>query len=157
MKKLLIASATILTVAGTISYGLTKPSSIKADEQPPIVTQVNRHEEQLANHEARITNTENDVSDIQKSTGTQPSSNRTPVPPVTTQPTSQPTTQTGTSAVAVTNSSIELGGEHDGYCALTYSDGTKGYTKATITIVDKGNGQFGSTNNCGDFIGNTKD
>ena len=61
--------------------------------------QVQKQGEELDNHEARITNTENDVKDIQQNTGTAPSTNRQTVPSVST-PAATPSTASPSPAPA---------------------------------------------------------
>lgn len=160
MRKLLIGSGIIISVATATSFALTQPVTTGADDVPPLVQTVQRHDEQLANHEARITNTENDVKDLQGNTNTPPSTQRVEVPivvtekaPVVSEPQAEPTPA---EPVKVTNSTLQYGGEFNGYCAVTYSDGSKGNIKATITITDHGDGQKSSSDNCADFIGQPK-
>lgn len=58
--------------------------------------QVQNQDDQLKNHEARISNTENDVKDLQQNTSTAPSASRTAVPAVS----SPPSTTTSGGAAA---------------------------------------------------------
>ena len=118
-KQLIIASIlTTLAVAGTAIA--LQPDNIKADAEPPIVTEVNRQGEQLENHEARITNAENDVEAIQQATSVAPSPNRVSVPaapkpaPETPQPT--PVTVVSFEVVVVDVNRTD--------CKINYSDGT---------------------------------
>lgn len=163
MKKLLIASATLLTITGTMSYMANKPTA-KADDVPPIVQEVTRHKEELDNHEARISNVESDVKDLQKNTSTAPSSTKQSVPQVTTQsvPTEQlaaQPTQTSQEVKVVSSSfTIDVQGNH--YCSLVYSDGSTGQAPengTTKTYTDE-NGQTHTSydDHCRDYIGQTK-
>lgn len=69
--------------------------------------QVQKQGEELDNHEARITNTENDVNDLQQKTGTAPSQNRQTVPSVTT-PAPAPSTATPAPAPAPTPTVVNV-------------------------------------------------
>lgn len=82
----------------------------------------------LENHEARISNTEKDVTDLQANTNTPPSSDRVEVPPppaVVVQQTEQATQIPEPEPVVVTAYEvINIEGSEDQDCKLTYSDGT---------------------------------
>lgn len=158
-KKLLIGGAIVALSAGGVTAALNTPQSSGADTSP-LVEQVQHNTDELANHEARISNTENDVKDLQDKTGTPPSTTRVEVPTVSTPaPTasvSETTTAPATPApVVVKESNINVGGQYDGYCTLIYSDGTSTHVKATLTTIV--NGAFSSVrDNCASFIGQTK-
>lgn len=158
MKKLLIGSAVILSIAGTIAYTANKPIAATGDDLPPLVKTVQRHDEELANHEARITNTESDVKDLQSNTATPPSNTRTEVPQVTTQPVdyTSPTPEPKPQPVTVTSTGYysDIHGSH--YCILNYSDGTQGQAPDHPTTHTNPDGSVSSNPHCDDYIGQTK-
>lgn len=95
MKKLLIISSTILTIASGTSYAITRPSEIGADEKPPLVLQVENHEERITDLEEKTDETQTqvnqnsqDIGALQSGTNIEPTQ---PVPEVKT-PTKKPTT-----------------------------------------------------------------
>jgi hypothetical protein len=59
-----------------VAHGEWDPTSL--------ITQTQHNSEQLANHEARISNNENDIKALQSATNTAPAANPTPVPTVIT-------------------------------------------------------------------------
>lgn len=155
-KKLITGGVVIALAAGGVTAALNSPQTTGADTSP-VTTQLQQHSDELANHEARITNTENDVKDLQDKTSTPPSSTRVEVPvyipaPAVTQ--SSPSV-TAPAPVTVTGSGLMIGGQYDGYCILTYSDGSKDYVKATLTTTTSGNSSS-SVDNCNTFIGQNK-
>lgn len=69
MKRLIIVSSVLLTVAGATSYVLAQPSQpVDAGEKPPIVVTVENHEKRLGDVESRTddieTRTNQNTSDI---------------------------------------------------------------------------------------------
>ncbi len=118
-------------VSGLIIGGVTMTKG-QADNVPPIVQEVTHQGEVLENHEARITNTENDVKDLQTNTQTAPSPTRVVVNEVTTPPASQPLytepvtqpTPEPAPPVVVTSYRKIVVDEYQTDCELTYSDGT---------------------------------
>jgi hypothetical protein len=87
----------------------------------------NDHQESvLDNHEARITNTESDVKNLQANTNTEPSVVRVEVPVVTTEPvpTPEPPAPEPEPITVVSWEKIPVEGTEDIYCKYTYSDGT---------------------------------
>lgn len=93
MKKLLIISSTILTIASGTSYALTKPAELGAEEKSPLVLQVENHEERITDLEDKTDKTQTqtnqnsqDIGALQNGTGIAPTE---PVEPVKT-PTKQP-------------------------------------------------------------------
>jgi len=159
-KKLLVGGVIVALAAGGVTAALNQPQSTGADTSP-LTQEVDRQGQELSNHEARITNNESDIKNLQNNTGTAPSANRESVPYVssTTQTlVSAPNTPTVSPASApavVTKSNLLIGGQYDGYCQLTYSDGSQSYSKATLTTT--GNGNSGNTeDNCASFIGQQK-
>jgi hypothetical protein len=95
MKKLIIISSTILTIASGTSYALTRPAEIGADEKPPIVLQVENHEERIVDLEDKTDKTKTqvnqnsqDIGALQSGTNIEPTET---VPEVKT-PTKKPTT-----------------------------------------------------------------
>lgn len=115
MKKLLLTSAVLIATASGIAYSATRP--ISADSDLPLVVQ--HQQQQLDNHEARITNVEGDVKDLQSNTNTKPSSDKVTVPSVSPAPAATP------EQPKVTITAWELVPEgNNERCNLTYSDGT---------------------------------
>lgn len=104
---------------------MVKPDKASTTETTPLVQQVERQEEVLDNHEARITNVESDVSDLQTNTGTAPSIQRVEVPVVTTEPVQslEPVAEPEPVTV-VSYRQIPVEGTEDTDCEYTYSDGT---------------------------------
>lgn len=163
-KKLMIGGAVVVLAAGGVTAALNQPSSAGADDSP-LVQQVQHNTDELANHDARITNTENDVKDLQDKTGTPPSTTRVYVPVVSSssQPVDQGSTSSGGTTqpapqqtpVTVASSSINFGGQYDGYCTLTYTDGSRAYVQATMTTTQNGNSQS-AQDNCQSFVGQAK-
>lgn len=119
-KTAIITFVTILALAGGV-FALNNPQPTKAVDSP-LVTQVDNQGKQLANHEARISNTENDVKDLQTNTNTAPSSNRTAVPDAAPQPTPQ-TPVLPPAPITVSAFEIIPSGPNSD-CKLTYTDGT---------------------------------
>lgn len=132
-----------------------------ASDVPPIVQEVQHQGEVLNNHEDRITNNENDIKELQNSTGTQPSASNTVVRTVTTPSPQEPLTAPATSEpsptspINVVKSTFNAGGSWNNYCTLVYSDGSESHVQATLTQIDNGQ-QHHSQDNCSDFIGNPK-
>lgn len=121
-KNILIVSSALVLAVGGATFALSRPTTTGADTSP-LVQQVQHDSDRIDNHEARITNTENDVKDLQNKTDTSPSVIRVPVPVVTstspTQALSAPApAQVTVSAVA----QVKNGNDTD--CKLTYTDGT---------------------------------
>lgn len=113
MKKLLLTSAVLIATASGIAYSATRP--ISADSDLPL--KVQHQQQELDNHEARITNVENDVKGLQTNTGTPASSDKQEVPVVSPAPTpDQP-------KVVITAYELAPEGENE-RCNLVYSDGT---------------------------------
>lgn len=130
MKKLLIASATVLSIASVATFGVSRQGV--AEDVSPIVVQVQKHETQLQNHEDRITNVEKDVSVLQDNTQTPPSNTKVvvrevlaPQPDVAQPVTSQPEVVVAPAPVTVVSyEKIPLEGTENTDCRVTYSDGT---------------------------------
>ena len=78
----LITAAVVIALAGGIALAAS-PEPSKATDSP-VATKLNEHDDKLANHEARITNVENDVKVVQDKTATAPSDKRVDVPAVPT-------------------------------------------------------------------------
>lgn len=124
MKKTLIYStgAILLTSISSAILSSAQPS-VAQDNTPQILM---HHQEQLDNHEARITNAESDITGLQQNTNTQPSSDRQPIPVVSPAP-AEPTTdpQPEPEPVVVTSyRQIPVENSEDVDCELSYSDGT---------------------------------
>ncbi len=125
-----------LTAVSFIPRGANGEFDLTALQQ-----QVQDNTDQLKNHEARISNTEKDVRDLQSNTNTPPASDKTSVPPVTSStPTgtgqtpntppagsTQPTTPVlvSTRKTVVENGSIGGAGApyYDVVCFYTYDSG----------------------------------
>ena len=115
-KKLLLITPVMLLATIGVATALSNPEPTKATDSPLV--------QQVDNHEARITNTENDVEDLQTKTNTPPSTTRVNVPSVTTS-VSTPTEPTvpPPSVLVVAYEKIPVN-DTDIDCQLTYSDGT---------------------------------
>lgn len=133
MKKLIIGISSIAVISGLVIGGAMANSGSATTSSPPDLTpQVQAQQTQLDNHEARITNTENDVKDLQSSTNTPPSVAKVDVPiaqaaPVLQQTAQAPTIPEPTSPTPVTVTAYEqipVEGSEDVDCKYTYSDGT---------------------------------
>lgn len=88
MKKLLIVSTALIAVTGATSQAITNNTPISADEKPPIVLQVENHEERITGLEDKTDKTQTqvnqntaDIGELQANTGTSPAD---PVEPVKT-------------------------------------------------------------------------
>lgn len=120
MKKLLIGSTILIGLSTATSFALTSPMNLEAESDLPV--KVQKHQEQLDNHEARITNVEADVADLQTNTNTAPSVQRVEVPvPVAPVPTPEPTPEP-VPVTVVSYRQIPDGENTD--CEYAYSDGT---------------------------------
>ena len=105
MKKKVVLAAAIIGIGITgIGVNAMSGSNVQSEEKPPIVTEVERHAEVLDNHEDRITNVEKDVSAVQESTGTAPSTDRVEVREVRVPAPSESTPPTPTPSPAPTPS-----------------------------------------------------
>lgn len=129
-KKILLIIGAIITLTGIGAVSaLTSSNSTSATEETPLVKDVRHQGEVLDNHEARITNNENDVSELQKNTGTAPSTTRVEIPvpspyPGTEQPEPTPAPTPPAAPIIVSRYEIiDLGGGNVD-CKLTYSNGT---------------------------------
>jgi hypothetical protein len=99
---------------------LNSPSSTGAADSP-LVTQVDDNTKKLDNHEARISNTESDVKDLQNKTNTAPSTNHVAVPN-STPSASNPATPSPVTVTAYEQQPID--GSENVNCRYTYSDGS---------------------------------
>lgn len=154
-KKIVVAvvASTLIATAGVSAVAVNQATG--ADSEPPIVQEVHQQGEQLENHEARITNAENDISDLQENTNTAPSTNRVEVPVVSSTPSSNPDPEPTPAPVTVVSfQQIGVGGgDYD--CKYTYSDGTthrwlwKDYTEQGSWVTD-------SNGNNGHWVGTTR-
>jgi type II secretory pathway pseudopilin PulG len=155
-KKILLSTAVLVAMSGgALTAALDQPQKTGADTSP-LVQQVQHNTDQLNNHEARISNAENDIKSLQDNTQTPPSTTRTVVEQVTTPAPSQPVTQpTPPAPVTVTKSDFS-GDNTSGVCNLTYSDGTTAQVAAVITASDGGFKVTIYSNNCDSFVGQAK-
>jgi hypothetical protein len=133
-KRALLIIAILAAFTGLASATLTSnPPNAGADDSP-LVTEVAHQGERLDNHEARITNTENDVKDIQATTNTPPSSNHAPVPTLTSLPSAPVSVPVPTPITVVSFEQVMNGINTD--CKLNYSDGSS--IQRPWKIVDSG-------------------
>ena len=93
MKKLLIISSTVLTIASGTAYAINQPAEVGSEEKTPLVLQVENHEERITDLEDKTDKTQTqvnqnsqDIGALQNGTGIAPTE---PVEPVKT-PTKQP-------------------------------------------------------------------
>lgn len=171
-KKLaLVTGVVTLALVGAV-VAATQPDSTGATDSP-IVDQVNRQEQELANHDARITNTENDVKDLQGNTNTAPSTVRVEVPAKPASLANTPASNPGTQSTPaesgepnpVTVTAYEkIPDGNDIICKLTYSDGSTSQRKWQTTNpqgawIEDGQGQNGhwqatttTSGNCDDTL-----
>lgn len=115
-RALIIGGSVIALGAVTGVVALNSPSQTGATDIPPIQQQVDNQQKELDNHDARITNNENDIKSLQGATNTAPSSNNVAVPTVTPAPTPVPITVTAYEKIVLDANSTD--------CEYTYSDGT---------------------------------
>lgn len=163
-KSLIITSSILMLGLGIVAAASLSRSQPTGAATSPIVQQVNHNTDELANHEARITNAENNISTLQGNTNTAPSAVNTSVPAVSTPAAAEPVTDPAPAPapvdntpkpVTVVHSGLIVGGSYDGYCSLTYSDGSQAYILATMTTATDGNNSS-TTDNCSSFVGQTK-
>lgn len=104
MNKTLLASAAILTLS-VGGYALTPRTGIVAEEVPPIVAQVDNHEQRIGDLEVKTDKTQTqvnqnsaDITKLQESTGTEPASTVSPTvtPVARTESSTATTTETST-------------------------------------------------------------
>ncbi len=145
MKKKIIFISVIVVLGLIAGISLvSKPQNAKAVDSP-LTTQVDQQNKELANHEARITNTENNVQDLQANTNTAPSKTQMTVPS-TAEPSTPAPAVAPTPVTVVSYRAIPVGESTD--CEYTYSDGTtyqfhwKVVTHGSAWVTD-GNGQNG--------------
>lgn len=157
-KKLLIPVASVVLLSGIVAGGITL-NKTGASSEPPIVQQVQHQGEVLDNHEARITNAENNITDLQNKTNTPSSTNNTQPPAVVT-PAAAPSVTpdqtpapTPTPVTLTTFAKIPLANSQDVDCSVVYTDGTS-YQWHWMTV----NGAIGHTfGNCDQtLVGTTK-
>ena len=132
-KSVKMLSIGLAVTAGLVVGGVTVSRSEAALDWLGIEQKLQRHDEQIDNHENRISNTESDVKAVQEATNTAPSTERVIVREVTTsqpasssdsttsepQPTSTPAPEPVT---VVAYEEVPMGDEV--HCKYTYSDGT---------------------------------
>jgi hypothetical protein len=129
MKRKYLATIVSAIALSTIAVGATQYNKSGASDEPPIIQEVKHQGEVLDNHETRITNTENDVKDLQDKTSTPPSINNKPAPAVVTPSPAVVAPPTPTPApvippVTVTSFLQVPVGDMRIDCTITYSDGT---------------------------------
>ena len=127
--KLLFNKVTLVSVAtltGLVVGGVTISKGEAAMDWLGLEQKIQQQDEQLGNHEARITNTEEDVSKLQENTNTPPSDNKVPVPVVSPAPTeSAPAPEQTQAPITVTSvSQLPANAEGKTMCVWTFSDRT---------------------------------
>lgn len=152
-KKILISGVLVIGIAaGGIVAALNQPQHTGADSSP-LTQEVDRQGQELANHESRITNTENDVKALQNNTNTPPATHvSVPADNTTQTVVSTPTVTQQAAPITVTSSKFS-GSTTSGVCELTYSDGSTNQVTATITPVQVDPMTLAYNNNCQSFIG----
>lgn len=163
-RNLLVASIILTSLSVGIVRAVQQPETTGA-QTSPIVQQVDHNTQQLENHEGRITNTENDVKDLQTKTNTPPSASRTTIKEVTTPSANAPISESPPAsaspapiAITVVRSGYLAPGTipgHEGDCLLYYSDGSEDFVKATVITTHDG-GTTSTADNCASFVGQTK-
>lgn len=143
IKKSYLAATGLVGIAAISAIiGLTHQGS--ADDST-LIDKVNQQDSQLANHEARIGNTEKDVEALQGSTNTAPATDKTPVPTTqttatntatSTTPPEPKTTKTITAAWTNTADIAVPGGgtARKSNCNYTFDNGTS-YTPQNMDTV----------------------
>lgn len=146
MKKRLVLTTGVLIIGSIIGVAaLQNPESTTAVDSP-IAQEVDRQGQVLNNHEGRITNTENDVKDLQSNTGTPPSVTRVEVPaqpPSAPAPIQPPITIVGYEV-------IPIPGSENKDCKYTYSDGSTRQFLWQIVTYNQGT-KFTQTNDFCDY------
>lgn len=125
LSKVIIVSSLVLVLGG--GFGISKSQA--AMDWIGLEQKLEEQDSQLDNHEARITNTEEDVNDLQENTNTPPSDNKVSVPPATSispdvevEPTPAP------EQVVVTSVSLlPTSPEGKTTCMWSYSDGSNSH------------------------------
>jgi cell division protein FtsB len=154
MRKKILSLSVLAAMLGLgISTATQAPVATKAVDSP-LVTQVDKQQSQLDNHEARISNTENDVKDLQDKTGTPPSTTRVTVPVAMPGGTIIPVPVPGVEPVKVVNAVLRIAENGGHYCDLTYSDGSVLAIPSAYHMDVFGNS--GYDDNCPHFLGQTK-
>jgi hypothetical protein len=127
LKKALL-TIPIFAIVGAVG-AFTLPEHTAKAVDSPLITEVQHQQEQLNNHEARITNVENDVNGLHDATGApKPVSNitvtevSTPEVPVEQFSSATPTVEDTT--VRVTEGVMRVEADGNYFCDLTYSDGS---------------------------------
>lgn len=160
-KRLISVLAIATTVSGLVIGGAYATQGEAVTTDPVVIVQTLKHQgEVLDNHEARITNTENDVKDLQGHTATQPSPNNkvapavvTPAPPLDTSPDPTPAP-----VVVTAFEQIPIVGSENINCKLTYSDGTDYTFLWMIVSYNQGIKNAYSIRNCDKYkIGTQKE
>jgi hypothetical protein len=151
MKKAVIVSSVLLIGITTGIAVLNGPQPTKAVDSP-LTTQVDQQSKELANHEARITNTENNVKDLQTNTNTTPSTNQVAVPDATPTPTPTAPVVEPTQVTVVSYKQIPVDNGTD--CEFTYSDGTT-YTWHWQTVNPHGSWQTSGDGSNGHWVSTT--
>lgn len=135
MKKKAIIISSILIAGSVIEVtALQAPQSGGAVDSP-LIQEVDHQGQVLNNHEARITNTENNVKDIQSKTSTPPSTTQVSIP----QTTATPTTPVVASQVTIISFEvIPISGSEDQDCKYVYTDGSTKQFAWQRTIYNQG-------------------
>lgn len=153
MKKLIISSIVLITLATATSFALTSPTELGAESDLPV--KVQHQQEQLDNHEARLTNLEADVSDLQDRTNTPPSVQRVEVPIVNNTSLAEPTPEPKPVVVVSSNFIVNLG--NGGNCEVVYSDGSKSQKPSNGTTTEHQDGSQGYDDNCDEYVGQIRE
>lgn len=136
MKKLFSLKLIGLSVAVGIVMGSYVMANTEAEVTEPdydaIVAAQQQDDEQLADHESRITASEGDIDTLQTQVSTTSSSGTTNSTSTTSQPTPTPSNPTPsdppatqpTPVTIVSYRVIDIEGSEDKDCEITYSDGT---------------------------------
>lgn len=157
-KQLIIGTVVCAVISGLVVGGLkASPGQASTPTTDPAVAQEIKHQgETLDNHEARITNTENNVKDLQVHTNTPASTNTVVVPQVTTPSAPLPTP----SAPPITVIAFQvqpIEGTENSNCMVTYSDATTYTWLWQIVTYNQGTKITSSNNLCDNrLIGNQK-
>lgn len=147
MKKLLIGAVVpVLAVTGWLAV----PHKSHADFDLPGLNQ------QVQNHEARITNAESNIQQLQQSTNTPPAASPVPVPPPPSPSPSQPATSTQPTTQTVQPNPTPPAPtvDHTTTCrtTVTNGDGSHRYTYYRTTYYSDGSHQVNQASSGDDVV-----
>jgi len=115
----------LLSVAGTVAYAANRPTATAGAATSPIQQTLQDQSDELADHEARLANAENNIQTLGTATGTTvttpPAKTTTTTSPTSTEPTDEPSTPAEPTITSIEQVAIN---ETDTDCHMAFSDGT---------------------------------